>query len=106
MRSMAAKNAKTETEKQQKVLERVQHLVQLAVQNTEEQEARSAAMQAAQLMTEHDLVCVPRSQLEAAQKVVSGAQQLVKKAKQEKWTNMGIGLILGQVLLGKGGLKL
>jgi formiminotetrahydrofolate cyclodeaminase len=105
MAATKTKTEKTEATKQQEVLLRVNQLVQLAVQNDNEEEARSAAVQAAQLMAKHELVCVPRAELEAAQKVVSGAQQLATQAKKEKWTNMGIGLILGQVLLGKGGLK-
>jgi hypothetical protein len=103
---MAATKQKNDTAEQQKVLERVHQLVSLACKNDSEDEARTAAIQAAQLMVKHDLVVVPRAELEVAQKLINGARQLQTQAKKEKWTNMGIGLVLGQILLGKGGLRL
>ncbi len=91
---------KTETRSTAQVVERVQHFVALATNNESEEEARNAAMKAIELMKEHDLAFVPRSDLEKVRTAVEGAERLATRAKQEKMQNMLIGGALG-LLLGK-----
>lgn len=82
-------------------LERVQKLVRLAASGDTE-EARTAAMQATRLMKEHELVLVPRSEIERIERMVSGAQQLAESQKSEKMQNMAIGALAGFLFASKG----
>jgi|HubBroStandDraft_5_1064220.scaffolds.fasta_scaffold572190_2 cobalamin biosynthesis protein CbiD len=82
-----------------KTLEKVGNLIKLA-NGADDEEARTAAIQAAKMMKEHELVLVPRSELERVQKVVQGAQALQATMQKEKLQNMAIGAMAG-VFLGK-----
>jgi hypothetical protein len=86
--------AKTKGDTQQNIVEKVQKLVALATSDNEE-EARTAAVQAARLMSEHKLVVVPKEDVERAQAFVAGVQ---KRAKEEKMSNMALGAVLGVFL--------
>ncbi len=83
-------------------LEKVQKLVRLAASGDSE-EARTAAMQATRLMKEHELVLVPRSEIERIEKMVDGARQLAEAQKSEKMQNMAIGAFAGFLFGSKGG---
>lgn len=80
-----------------KVLEKVHNLVKLAASGDTE-EARTAAVQATKLMKEHELVLVPRSELERVQKAINGSQELAKRAKEEATQKMLIGGAIGLFL--------
>jgi hypothetical protein len=82
-----------------KVLEKVHNLVKLAASGDTE-EARTAAVQATRMMKEHELVLVPRSEIERVEKMVQGAQQLARETRQDGTQKMLIGGIVG-MLLGK-----
>lgn len=109
---MAAKNGqKTDNGEREsngdvaKATQRVTELVALAQQDNEN-EARTAAMAAVRLMAKHELVVIPKGQLEEVQAVVEKAKKLAKRAKDEKTKNLVVGALLGSVFLGKGGLRL
>jgi hypothetical protein len=76
------------------VLEKVQKLVRLAASDNEE-EARTAAMQATRLMKEHELVLVPRSEIERIEKVIGDARELATTSKGEATQKMMIGALAG-----------
>jgi hypothetical protein len=86
--------AQSTTKTTEDIVERVQNLCRLA-QNENENEARSAAMQAVRLMNEHELAFVPKAQLEHAMKAIQGAQELAKQAKAESTKNMLLGGLIG-----------
>lgn len=96
--------AQPTVEELQKAAQEVTKLVRLSQQENEN-EARNAAHAATTLMAKHDLVVIPRSELERVKKVISGAQAIAKRAKQEKWINIGLGF-LGAKFLGGKGLRL
>jgi Protein of unknown function (DUF2786) len=79
------------------VLEKVGKLVALA-QSDNEEEARTAAMQATRLMKEHKLVVVPLSEIERIQKVVGEANALAKKYEGEGTKKMLLGAMAGYML--------
>lgn len=82
-----------------KVLEKVHNLVKLAASGDTE-EARTAAMQATKLMKEHELVLVPKHEIDRVQRMVEGAQALAREQKSDGQQKMLIGGIVG-MLLGK-----
>jgi hypothetical protein len=82
-----------------KVLEKVHNLVKLAASGDTE-EARTAAVQATRLMKEHELVLVPKTEIDRVEKMVQGAQALARETKQDGTQKMLIGGIVG-MLLGK-----
>jgi hypothetical protein len=79
---------------QTEVLERVGKLIKLAHSDNEE-EARTAAMQATRLMQEHKLVVVPIDELERVQKVIGESQALAKRIADESNNKLLMGLALG-----------
>jgi Protein of unknown function (DUF2786) len=79
------------------VLDKVGKLVALA-QSDNEEEARTAAMQATRLMKEHKLVVVPLSEIERIQKVVGEANALAKKYEGEGQKKMMLGALAGYML--------
>jgi hypothetical protein len=82
----------------EKTIETVQKLVSLAVseeQGTSTEAGRTAAMQAAKLIHDHDLVCVPKADMDRALRMVEGARSLAKKAQAEGQKNMLLGAALG-----------
>lgn len=81
--------------------ERVQHLVALATNNDNEHEAASSALKAVRLMAEHELTVLPRKDLEAAQQVINGARELVKKAEEKANGKLVMGVIAGMLLGGR-----
>lgn len=82
---------------------KVSSLVDLASDQSETEEGRTAAITAVTLMKEADLVVVPRSELERIKVVVKGAADLATKAKAEKRNNLIMGAALG-VFASKSGL--
>jgi hypothetical protein len=80
-----------------KVLEKVHNLIKLAA-GAEGEEARTAAVQATKLMKEHELVLVPKTEIDRVQKMVEGTQALAKAQKQEGMQKILIGGLAGLVL--------
>jgi len=97
--------AKAETNKSSlETVETVNKLLALAQdENGESEEARTSAVKAAQMIKSADLVVVPRAELEAAAKVVEGAEAIKLEAKKERQKGMMLGGILG-IMLGKKGV--
>lgn len=90
----------TSRESSRDALEKVQKLIRLATSDNEE-EARSAAIQATRLMKEHELVLVPRSEIERIEKVIGEAQSLAASSKQESMQKMMLGALAGYLFAGK-----
>jgi hypothetical protein len=86
-----------------KTVETVQKLLALAEDESNAEEARTAAVKAIRLMKEHDLKVVSGAQLDAAEKVVAEARALVAESKRENRQNLFVGGLMGY-LLSKGGL--
>ncbi len=82
---------------QSDVLEKVGKLIRLS-QSDNEEEARTAAMTATRLMSEHKLVCVPLAEIERVQKLIEGAQTLAKTAAAEGQQKMMLGAAIGFML--------
>jgi len=80
-----------------KVLQKVHDLVKLAASGDTE-EARNAAVSATKLMKEHELVLVPKAEIQRVEKMVEGAQALAKQYKDEKMQNMLVGGVVGLLL--------
>jgi len=78
------------------VLKKVGDLIKLSHSDNEE-EARSAAMQATRMMQEHKLVLVPQSELERVQRVIGEVRTLAKKHEGEGQQKMLMGALLGFV---------
>jgi len=78
------------------VLKKVGDLIKLS-QSDNEEEARTAAMQATRMMKEHHLVLVPQAELERVQKVVGDVRALAKKYEGESQQKMLMGALLGFV---------
>jgi hypothetical protein len=83
------------------ILERVGKLVALA-QSDNEEEARTAAMQATRLMKEHKLVVMPLSELERVQKTIGDATALAKKYEKDATQKMVLGALAGYMFGNKG----
>lgn len=83
------------------VLEQMDNLVKLAKDDPESEESRNAAMQVINLMDEHELVCIPKADVERAKKVIEGAQGLMRKAKAEKNKAMLMGAVAGYMFAGR-----
>jgi len=81
------------------VLEKVGKLVALA-QSDNEEEARTAAMQATRLMKEHKLVVVPLAEIERIKVMVGEANALAKKYEGEGTRKMMLGALAGYMLAG------
>ena len=64
-----------------KTIEKVTKLVRLAADGDEE-ENRTAALQAVHLMKDHELVLIPASELERIKKVIGDAQMKARDAAQ------------------------
>lgn len=80
------------------VMSKVRDLAALALSDDEE-EARTAAVQAIRLLKKHEIVMLPKTELERLISRVEGAAQLEKVAKQEKLQNILMGA-LGGMLFG------
>jgi hypothetical protein len=82
-----------------KTIETVQKLVTLAVSEAASDDGteagRTAAMQAAKLIAEHELVCVPKADLDRARAQVEGARNLARQTQAEGQKNMLLGAALG-----------
>jgi hypothetical protein len=81
-----------------KTVETVQKLLALAQDESNEQEARSAAVKAVRLMKESNLQVVASSELERMQKVVGEARDMVIESKKESRKNMVLGGLLGYAI--------
>jgi hypothetical protein len=95
------KTAEKQPRTAEDIIERVEQLVSLAGNNNEPNEAASAAMMAVRLMREHELTVLPKKDLEAAQQVINGAQELVKRAEDKANGRLVMGVIAGMLLGGK-----
>ncbi len=95
------KTAKKQQPEAEDVTEKVQQLVALATDNDNENEATNAALAAVRLMQEHDLTVLPKRDLEAAQNVINGARELVKKAEEKANGKLVMGVIAGMLLGGR-----
>lgn len=82
------------------VVEKAQALLRLAIDNPESDESRNAAVKVVQMMKEHDLVLMPKAEVEAIAKVVSGANELAQRVEKEKMQNILLGGALGFFLGG------
>lgn len=83
------------------VLKKVQDLIKLS-QSDNEDEARTAAMQATRLMAQHQLVLVPQSELDRVNGAIKDMQAQMQSAKDESTKRMLIGAVLGFAAAGKG----
>lgn len=80
-----------------KVLEKVGKLLKLA-QDSDSEESRSAAMQAVTLMREHELVLVPKSEIDRVGKLIEGANALASRQKGEEMQKLALGAAVGFLL--------
>jgi hypothetical protein len=103
---MATKKQKTKGDEAanrptKEIVDKANKLMALAVSkgkdDAEDEEGRTAAMTAALLMAEHNLVLVDKAAIDRARTYVEGIAQ---KAKDEKISNMAFGALLG-VMFGK-----
>lgn len=78
----------------QATVEKIDKLVALSASDNVE-EARNAAMKAASMIREADLVCIPRKEVEALVARVEGASKAITKAKEAGNRNMMLGAALG-----------
>jgi len=79
------------------VLEKIEKLVRLAESDNEE-EARTAAMQAARLMREHELTVVPKAEFERAVSEMREVRKEIAGARSQKMGNIIMGAIGGFLL--------
>lgn len=89
------------TRKPNDVLKKVHDLIKLS-QSDNEDEARTAAMQATRLMAQHQLVLVPQSELDRVNEAVRDMQRKMDEAKDDGTKRMLIGAVLGFAAAGKG----
>jgi hypothetical protein len=80
-----------------KVLEKVHNLVKLAASGDSE-EARTAAVQATKLMKEHELVLVPRAEIERVEKMIAGHAALARQQEAQTTQKMMIAGLAGLFL--------
>lgn len=84
-----------------KVIEKVQKLITLA-QDKDSEEGRNAAIQAINLMREHELVVIPQAELEKARKAVDIMQSRLKEvsdgAKKQQLIWGALGFLAGKQL--------
>lgn len=97
----STKQTTTKQREAEDVTDKVQQLVSLATQNDNENEAAAAAMRAVELMAKYDLTVLPRQDLEAAQQVINGARELVRKAEEKANGKLVMGVIAGMLLGGR-----
>lgn len=90
---------------QRTVLKRVGALVKRAQSPTgeDDEEARTAAMQAALMMREHELVLIPKSEIERIETAIKQAQEVARKSKDEAQQKLIMGALAG-IMLGKKGI--
>jgi hypothetical protein len=88
----------------QEVLDRVGALISLAQSNPDDEEARTAAMQATRMMKEHELVLVPKSEIERVKRVIGEAQTLARQTTEGANQKMLLGALAGFFIGGGGGL--
>jgi hypothetical protein len=87
----------TDSKVDTKMLEKVHNLVRLAASGDTE-EARTAAMQATRLMKEHELVLVPRSEIERVEKAIRGHAELARQQEAQTTQKMMIAGLAGLFL--------
>lgn len=96
------KKTKTRTayvdENTAKALRKVTDLVRLAHDNTNEDEARTAALTAVKLMAEHKLCVIPESEVERLRRLITDMAEARKVSGDEKMKQLGIGFVAGMVL--------
>ena len=87
------------------VLKKVASLVKRAQHPTsdDDEEARTAAMTATVLMKEHELVILPRSEIDRINEAIREATKLAKESKSEANNKLIMGVLAGMTL-GKGKL--
>jgi hypothetical protein len=77
------------------VVEKVQKLVTLAQDDEDSEESRNAAMQVVRMLSENDLVIVPRADAERAERILAGARDLAKRVNEEGQKKLMLGLAVG-----------
>lgn len=82
----------------EKVLQQVRDLVKLANDDEDSEESRTAAMKATRMMKQHELVLIPKSEIDRVQKMVEGAQQLARQHASERNQDRMMGGIVGLLL--------
>lgn len=87
------------------VLKRVHSLVKRAQNplNDDDEEARTAAMQAANMMREHELILVPKSEIDRVEKLVRETQEIIRRSKGDGQQKYIVGALAG-LMLGKAGI--
>lgn len=79
----------TEDKTDKKTLDKLGALVRLANDKPEDsEEARTAAMTVVHMMKEHELVIIPRAELERIKTVVGAANALAKRHQEEAQSKM------------------
>lgn len=81
-----------------KALRKVTDLVRLAHDNSNEDEARSAALTAVKLMAEHRLCVIPESEVERLRRLITNMQESRKVSGEEKLKQLGLGFVAGMML--------
>lgn len=77
--------------------EKFQKLATLALDDTNEEESRNAAVKAIEMLEGEDpeLVVLPRAEVEQLKKGIEGARDIVSKTKAAKREGMMVGALLG-----------
>jgi hypothetical protein len=89
---------KTTSETSTKTVETVQSLIAGALDEENEEESRSKAVQALRMLKKHDLRIVSGADMQAAERAVEQARKIAEEAKSESRKNMLIGGALGYFL--------
>jgi hypothetical protein len=89
---------KTTADDSKATVETVQKLIALAADESNEEEARNAAMKAVQLMKQNDLHVISGTDLSAAERVINEARAMAKTARADQHKNMAIGGVLGYLI--------
>lgn len=81
-----------------KALRKVTDLVRLAHDNSNEDEARTAALTAVKLMAEHKLCVIPETEVERLRRLITDMQEARKVSGEEKMKQLGLGFVAGMML--------
>jgi hypothetical protein len=85
-------------------VETVQKLIELALDDANEEESRTAAVKAVQMMKKHDLHIISGEDMRKAETLIGEARDLAKASKDDNRKNMLIGAALGYFFGGGKGL--
>jgi len=82
------------------VMEKVRDLAKLAERDDSE-EARNAAVKAIKLLRQHEIVMIPKHELEKMASKVNGAIEAERKINEQKTMNIVMGFVGGLLVGGK-----